>query len=72
VDFYILKWATSREEALAELRQPAQAFSIASVPLATLMAAIAISPYFAAPPWTMFGLGIASQVAFGAMAVDEL
>jgi tellurite resistance protein len=69
---YILKWATSREEALAELRHPIQAFFIALVPVATLIAAIAIAPYLTTVAWTMFVLGVASQVAFSAWVVGEL
>src|SRR5919206_5246239 len=38
---YVLKWATSRELALAEFRHPIQAFFIALVPVATLIASIA-------------------------------
>ena len=35
---YGLKWITSREEAVAEFRHPIQAFFIALVPVATLIA----------------------------------
>ena len=69
---YVLKWATSREEALAELRHPIQAFFIALVPVATLIASIAVAPYLPAAAWTMFVLGVASQVVFSAWVVGEL
>ncbi len=69
---YVLKWATSREEALAEFRHPVQAFFIALVPVATLIAAIAVAPYLPAVAWTMFALGVASQVVFSAWVVGEL
>ncbi|WP_457090701.1 dicarboxylate transporter/tellurite-resistance protein TehA [Microvirga sp. P5_D2] len=69
---YVLKWATSREEALAELRHPIQAFFIALVPVATLIASIAVAPYLPATAWTMFVFGVASQVVFSAWVVGEL
>ncbi len=69
---YVLKWATSREEALAEFRHPIQAFFIALVPVATLIASIAVAPYLPAVASTMFALGIASQVAFSAWVVGAL
>jgi len=69
---YILKWATSRDEALAEFRHPIQAFFTALVPVATLIASVAVAPYLPAVAWTMFAFGIASQVAFSAWVVGEL
>ncbi len=69
---YVLKWASSREEALAEFRHPIQAFFIALVPVATLIASIAVVPYLPGIAWTMFGLGVASQVGFSAWVVGEL
>jgi tellurite resistance protein len=69
---YVLKWATSREEALAELRHPVQAFFIALVPVATLIASVAFAPYLPTAAWTMFVLGVVSQVVFSAWAIGEL
>ena len=69
---YVLKWVTSREEALAEFRHPIQAFFISLVPVATLIASIAVAPYLPAAAWTMFVLGVASQVVFIAWVVGEL
>ncbi|EIM26802.1 tellurite resistance protein-like permease [Microvirga lotononidis] len=69
---YVLKWATSRDEALAEFRHPVQAFFIALVPVATLIASIAIAPYLPAVASAMFMLGVASQVMFSAWMVGAL
>src|SRR4051812_4438259 len=69
---YGLKWITSREEALAEFRHPIQAFFIALVPVATLIAGIAVAPYLPTAAWVMFVLGVASQVLFSAWAMGEL
>lgn len=68
---YVLKWATSREEALAEFRHPVQAFFVALAPVATLIASIAVAPYLPGVAWAMFVLGVASQVAFSAWIVGE-
>ncbi|WP_246776872.1 dicarboxylate transporter/tellurite-resistance protein TehA [Microvirga sp. VF16] len=69
---YVLKWATSREEAFAEFRHPVQVFFIALVPVATLIASIAVVPYLPVMAWTMFVLGVAGQVVFSAWLVGEL
>ena len=69
---YALKWATSREEALAELRHPIQAFFVALVPVATLIASIAVAPYVPGTAWTMFVLGVVSQGMFSAWVVGGL
>jgi tellurite resistance protein len=69
---YVLKWAASREEALAELRHPVQAFFVALVPVATLIASVAVAPYLPTVAWAMFVLGSVSQVVFSAWAVGEL
>jgi tellurite resistance protein len=69
---YGWKWAISREEAVAELRHPIQAFFIALVPVATMIASTAVSPYIPAIAWAMFVLGLASQVGFSAWVVGEL
>ncbi|WP_404286867.1 dicarboxylate transporter/tellurite-resistance protein TehA [Microvirga sp. RSM25] len=69
---YVLKWAISREEALAEFRHPVQAFFTALVPVATMITSIAVAPYLPAVAWTMFVLGVASQVVFSAWVVGEL
>jgi tellurite resistance protein len=69
---YGLKWITSREEAVAEFRHPIQAFFIALVPVATLIAGIAVAPYLPTAAWVMFVLGVASQVLFSAWAMGEL
>jgi tellurite resistance protein len=69
---YGLKWAASREEAVAELRHPIQAFFIALVPVATLMAGIAVAPYLPTVASIMFVLGVSSQVLFSAWVIGEL
>ncbi|WP_082145219.1 dicarboxylate transporter/tellurite-resistance protein TehA [Microvirga massiliensis] len=69
---YALKWVTSREEAIAELQHQVQALFIALVPVATLMASLAVAPYLPDIAWLMLVIGIASQVAFSAWAVGEL
>ncbi|MGO4526621.1 dicarboxylate transporter/tellurite-resistance protein TehA [Microvirga sp. 2MCAF35] len=69
---YIRKWVISREAALTEFRHPIQAFFIALVPVATLIASIAVAPYLPAAAWAMFMLGAASQVMFSAWMVGTL
>jgi len=69
---YVLKWATLREEALAEFQHPVQAFFVALVPVGTLIASLAITPYLPILAWTTFVLGLASQIAFSAWTVGEL
>ena len=69
---YALKWARWHEAALAELRHPVQAFFVALVPVATLIAAIALAPHLPRIAWTMFALGVAGQVAFSAWGVGGL
>jgi tellurite resistance protein len=69
---YALKWVSSREEAIAELQHPVQAFFIALVPVATLIASLAVAPYLPDVAWLMLVAGVASQVAFSAWAVGEL
>jgi tellurite resistance protein len=69
---YGWKWAMSREEAVAELRHPIQAFFIALVPVATMIAATAVAPYIPTVAWAMFVLGSASQVGFSAWVMGEL
>jgi tellurite resistance protein len=69
---YVLKWVTSREEAIAELQHQVQALFIALVPVATLIASLAVAPYLPDIAWLMLVIGIASQIAFSAWAVGEL
>jgi tellurite resistance protein len=69
---YGWKWAMSREEAAAELRNPIQGFFIALIPVATMIASTAVAPYIAAIAWAMFVLGVASQVLYSAWVVGEL
>lgn len=70
--FYAMKWVTTPEQAYAEIRHPIQAFFVALVPVATLIASIAILPYLPATAWTMFILGVAIQVMFSAFVVGEM
>jgi len=69
---YALKWARRHDAALAELRHPVQAFFIALVPVATLIAAVALAPHLPGVAEAMFWAGVAGQVGFSAWAVGGL
>ncbi|MCA0405365.1 MAG: dicarboxylate transporter/tellurite-resistance protein TehA [Proteobacteria bacterium] len=70
--FYVLKWISAREDALNELRHPVQAFLVVLVPIATLIASMAIAPHLHTVALIMFALGMAGQVAFSVWSVGEL
>src|SRR5690348_9401350 len=70
--FYALKWAHSPLTALSELRPPVQAFFVALVPVATLMASVALAPHLPLVAWAMFVAGIVGQICFSAWAVGGL
>jgi len=42
---YAIKWATSREQALAEIRHPVQCCFVALVPVSTMLIGIALAPH---------------------------
>ncbi|OYU50506.1 MAG: dicarboxylate transporter/tellurite-resistance protein TehA [Rhizobiales bacterium PAR1] len=61
---YAWKWAAARKEAIAELHHPVQAFFVVLVPIATMIASMAVLPYLPNVATAMFTLGVASQMAF--------
>lgn len=71
---YLARWArpATRRAVVAELAHPALGFFAALVPVATLIAAVAIRPHLPAVAGALAVAGIAGQVAFGAYAVGLL
>jgi tellurite resistance protein len=69
---YALKWAHSPLAAISELRHPVQAFFVALVPVATLMASVALAPHLPVVAWVMFVAGVGGQVCFSAWGVGGL
>lgn len=71
---YGLRWLNpaSRRTVSAELLHPALGFFFALVPVATLIASLAIQPHLPALGYAMFLAGILGQIAFSAWGVGGL
>lgn len=59
------QWFTHRAEALAELRHPVQSAFAALVPVASLLAAVALLPFSRGLATGVFALALAGQLAVG-------
>ncbi len=62
---YARKWFTHRAEAIAELHHPVQSAFAALVPVASLLAAVALLPFSREVATGVFALALAGQLAIG-------
>ncbi|WP_428031388.1 dicarboxylate transporter/tellurite-resistance protein TehA [Ancylobacter sp.] len=69
---YALKWLAHPSEARAELNHPVQGLVAALLPVATLIAAIAIGPHVPLLGWSLFIAGAAGVALYAAWAVGGL
>ena len=62
---YARKWATHRAQALAELQHPLQSAFVALVPVASMLAAMALIPFSREAAIALFALATTAQLALG-------
>jgi tellurite resistance protein len=62
---YARKWLVQRAEAVAELQHPLQSAFAALVPVASMLAAVALIPFSRGAATGVFGIALAAQLALG-------
>ena len=69
---FAAKWMWATQAARAEVDNPALAFGLGLIPMATLMASIATRPYFPGAAWCIFFCGLTGGVLLTAWLIGGL
>ncbi len=72
IALYAAKWISMRSVAKAELADPIQSFGLGLVPMATMMASIAINGYVPSLAWIVFVAGLVGGIALTVRLIGEL
>jgi tellurite resistance protein len=72
VTLYGLKWLFHPDDARAEFDHPVQALLVALIPVATLIASMAVAPHVPALGWWLFAAGAAGVPLYAAWSIGGL